>query len=110
MANNNGDAMNPNQVMGIIACCTILFAVVVGFLTMNGMPLVTAFLSMYAVAILSMLGMQCRARQTYDGVSFGQPEQRRRPGRAEPAGRGPVAMTNPCSLYAIKVGLVVEAR
>ena len=59
--------MNPYQVMGIIACCTLIFAGVVTILTMQGVPLLLAFLSVYLIAVWSMLGMQRRARQIYDG-------------------------------------------
>jgi len=60
--------MNPYQVMGIIACCTLTFSGVVTLLTMQGMPLLLAFLSVYLVAIWCMLGMQKRARETFDGM------------------------------------------
>ena len=59
--------MNPYQVMGIIACCTTIFAGVVTFLTMQGVPLLLAFLGVYLLAVWVMLGMQRRARQLYDG-------------------------------------------
>ncbi|MEE9321110.1 MAG: hypothetical protein V3U76_11735 [Granulosicoccus sp.] len=60
--------MNPYQVMGIIVCCTLTFSGVVTLLTMQGMPLILAFLSVYLVAIWCMLSMQRRARQTFDGM------------------------------------------
>ena len=60
--------MNPYQVMGIIASCTLVFAGVVTFLTMHGVPVLLAFLSVYLLAVWCMLGMQKRARQTYDGM------------------------------------------
>lgn len=60
--------MNPYQVMGIIASCTLVFAGVVTFLVMHGVPVLLAFLGVYLVAVWCMLGMQKRARQTYDGM------------------------------------------
>ena len=62
--------MNPYQVMGIIASCTLVFAGVVTLLTMQGVPLLLAFLGVYLVAVCCMLGMQKRARQTYYGMRY----------------------------------------
>jgi len=62
--------MNPYQVMGVIAGCTLVFVGVVSFLAMHGVPVLLAFLSVYLVAVWSMLGMQKRARQTYDGMRY----------------------------------------
>jgi len=59
--------MNPYQVMGIIAGCTAIFAGVVTFLTMQGVPLLLAFLGVYLIAVWVMVGMQRRAREIYDG-------------------------------------------
>jgi len=67
--------MNPYQVMGIIACCTAIFAGVVAVLTIQGVPVVLAFLGVYLVAVWVMLGMQRRARQLFDGTEH--PYQRR---------------------------------
>ena len=58
--------MNPFQVMGIIAVCTIVFAGVVSLLTMQGMHILLAFLVVYVFAVWCMLGMQRRARDSYD--------------------------------------------
>ena len=58
--------MNPYQVMGGIACCTLIFAGVVVFLTVQGVPLLMAFLSVYLLAIWMMMGMQRRARQLFE--------------------------------------------
>ena len=58
--------MNPYQVMGGIACCIMIFAGVVTFLTVQGVPLLLSFLSVYLVAIWIMLGMQRRARQLFE--------------------------------------------
>ena len=60
------DTMNPYQVMGIIAVCTIVFAGVVSLLTMQGMHILLAFLIVYLFAVWCMLGMQRRARDSYD--------------------------------------------
>ncbi|MBX2886237.1 MAG: hypothetical protein KTR32_40150 [Granulosicoccus sp.] len=59
--------MNPYQIMTIIACCTLIFAGVVTFLTYQGVPLLVAFLSVYLVAIGFMFGMQKRASQAFEG-------------------------------------------
>ena len=59
--------MNPYQVMGIIAGCTAIFAGVVTFLTIQGVPLLLAFLGVYLIAVWVMVGMQRRAREIYDG-------------------------------------------
>lgn len=58
--------MNPYQVMGIIAFCTIVFVGVVSLLTMQGMHILLAFLIVYLFAVWCMLGMQRRARDSYD--------------------------------------------
>ena len=60
------DAMSPYQVMGIIACCTIVFAGVVTLLTMQGVHILLAFLGVYLFAVWCMLGMQRRARESYE--------------------------------------------
>ena len=57
--------MNPYQVMGVIACCVSVFAGVVTFLTVQGVPLPLAFLGVYLAAVWCMLGMQRRARESY---------------------------------------------
>ena len=61
--------MNPYQVMGGIACCTLIFAGVVTFLTVQGVPLLLAFLGVYLLAIWIMMGMQRRARQLFEETS-----------------------------------------
>lgn len=60
--------MNPYQVMGIIVCCTAIFAGVVVFLTKLGLPFIVALLGVYLVAVWVMSGMQRRARQLFDGM------------------------------------------
>ena len=60
------DTMNPYQVMGIIASGTIVFAGVVTWLTMQGVHILLAFLLVYLGAVWFMLGMQRRARESYD--------------------------------------------
>ena len=57
--------MNPYQVMGVIVCCVLMFVGVVTFLTVQGMPLPLAFLSVYLSALWVMRGMQRRARESY---------------------------------------------
>ena len=61
--------MNPYQVMGGIAFCTLIFAGVVTFLTVQGVPLLVAFLGVYLLAIWIMMGMQRRARQLFEESS-----------------------------------------
>ncbi|MFK7855975.1 MAG: hypothetical protein AB8B79_17795 [Granulosicoccus sp.] len=58
--------MNPYQVMGIIVCCTIVFAGVVTFLTMQGVHILQAFIGVYLVAVWCMLSMQRKARENFD--------------------------------------------
>lgn len=58
--------MNPYQVMGIIAGCTIVFAGVVTFLTMQGVHILLALLVVYLFAVYCMLCMQRRARESYE--------------------------------------------
>ena len=58
--------MNPYQVMGIIAGCTIVFAGVVTLLTMQGIHILYAFLGVYFLAVWCMLGMQRRARESFE--------------------------------------------
>lgn len=60
--------MGPYQVLFIIVVCTLMFAAVVGFLSIQGVPVLVAFLGVYAVAMGAMLGMQRRARQRYDNA------------------------------------------
>ena len=56
--------MNPYQIVGIIAGCSLVFASVVALLAMQGLPVMIAFLLVYAVALVSMVGMQRRAHQS----------------------------------------------
>jgi Na+-transporting methylmalonyl-CoA/oxaloacetate decarboxylase gamma subunit len=44
----------------------MVFAGVVTFLTVQGLPLLLSFLSVYLVAIWIMMGMQRRARQLFE--------------------------------------------
>lgn len=59
--------MNPYQIVGIITMCASLFAGIVALLAMQGMPVLTAFICVYAVAIWFMLSLQRRARQAEEG-------------------------------------------
>jgi len=59
--------MNPYQVVGIIVGCTMVFAGVVTMLTMQGIPLLLAFLGVYLLAVWVMVCMQRKAREAYDG-------------------------------------------
>ena len=58
--------MKPFQIMGIIACCTIFFAGVVTFLSMQGVHILLAFLGVYLLAVFLMLGMQRKAKETFE--------------------------------------------
>lgn len=58
--------MNPYQIMGIIAGGTIIFAGVVTFLTMQGVHILLAFLGVYLFAVFLMIGMQRRARESFE--------------------------------------------
>ena len=82
--------MNPYQVMGVIVLCVSLFAAVVTFLVLQGVPVPAAFLGVYLVAVGSMLGMQRRARQSSEGTeSRGRRRYDGRPVRASrEAGEG----------------------
>jgi len=57
--------------MGVIVCCVSLFAAVVTFLVLQGVPVPAAFLGVYLVAVGSMLGMQRRARQISESRESG---------------------------------------
>ena len=56
--------MNPYQIVGVIAGCSLVFAGTVALLAMQGLPVTVAFLLVYAVALVFMLCMQRRARQS----------------------------------------------
>ncbi len=58
--------MNPYQIMGIIAFCTFVFAGVVTLLTMQGVHILVVFLGVYLLAVILMIGMQRRARESYE--------------------------------------------
>lgn len=58
--------MNPYQVMGVIVVCTIVFAGVVTFLTMQGVHILYAFLGVYLLAVWCMLAMQRKARENFE--------------------------------------------
>jgi uncharacterized membrane protein len=60
--------MKPYQIMGIIACCTIFFVGVVTLLSMQGVHILLAFLGVYLLAVLLMLGMQRRAEECFELV------------------------------------------
>jgi len=76
--------MNPYQVVGIIAGCTLICAGVVSVLAMQGVPLLLAFLSVYLIAVWIMIGMQKRAREYYHGDEI---SERRQYGRDSTARR-----------------------
>lgn len=58
--------MNAYQVMGIIVCCTAVFAGVVTLLIMQGVHILLALLGVYLVAVWCMLSMQRRARDNFE--------------------------------------------
>ena len=55
--------MNPYQILGIIACCTVFFAGVVALLVMQGIHILLAFLGVYLLPVFLMLGIQPRAEK-----------------------------------------------
>lgn len=61
-----GEKVNPYQVIGLIAVCTLVFAAVVAGLTYAGIPLFAAFVGVYLATIWMMLSMQKRAQQAAD--------------------------------------------
>ena len=69
--------MNPYQIVGLIAGCSLVFSGVVALLAMQGMPVMLAFLLVYAVAFLSMVAMQRRARQSCEGEEEREARERR---------------------------------
>lgn len=67
--------MNPYQVMGIIVCCTVVFAGVVTLLTMQGVHILLAFMGVYLAAVWFMLSMQRRARENFDIMEDHRPRR-----------------------------------
>lgn len=63
---NKSDAMSAYIVMGIIVCCTAVFAGVVTLLTMQGVHILLALLGVYLFAVWSMLCMQRKARENFE--------------------------------------------
>ncbi len=81
--------MNSYQITGVMAACITVFAGVVTLLALQGMPLMLAFLTVYLVALGTMLGMQRRARQCQcddDAEIADGPLNRRALDPTEPAG------------------------
>ncbi len=67
------EAMNVYQVMGIIVCCTVVFAGVVTFLTMQGVHILLALSGVYLAVVWCMLSMQRKARDSFeDKDEFGR--------------------------------------
>lgn len=58
--------MYPYQVIGIIACCTLVFAGVVTFLTIQGVHVLLALVGIYLLVVLFMLAMQRGARESFE--------------------------------------------
>ncbi|MFT4726425.1 MAG: putative membrane protein [Granulosicoccus sp.] len=58
--------MKPYQIVAIIACCTIFIAGIVTVLLMQGVHILLAFLGVYFLAVFLMLGMQRRARESFE--------------------------------------------
>jgi len=63
---NMRKTMNPYQIMGTIACCTIFFVGLVTFISMQGVHILLAFLGVYLFAVFLMLGMQRAARESFE--------------------------------------------
>lgn len=60
--------MGPCQILLLVVLCTLVCTAVVGFLSLQGVPVLVAILGVYAVAVAAMLGMQHRARQWCDST------------------------------------------
>lgn len=72
--------MNPFQIAGVAGGCVLALAGIVGLLATQGMPVTMAFLTVYAIALLTMLCLQRRARQSCDAErEAGSFERCRRP-------------------------------
>ena len=102
--------MNPYQVMGVIACCVSVFAGVVTFLTVQGVPLPLAFLSVYLAAVWCMLGMQRRARESYGCDEHPRRRHREPPVRQARSVDEPVVASIASSGTAVLREPVLESR
>ena len=102
--------MNPYQVMGVIACCVSVFAGVVTFLTVQGVPLLLAFLGVYLFAVWCMLGMQRRARESYGCDEHPRRRHREPPVRQARSMDEPVVVSIAPSGTAVLHEPVVESR
>ena len=60
--------MNKYQVMGILVCCTVVFAGLVVLLTMQGVHILLALLGVYLFAVWSMVCMQRKARENFEAM------------------------------------------
>jgi len=58
--------MNTYQIMGTMTACTVVFAGVVTFLTMQGVHILLVITGVYFVAVWTMLCMQRRARANFE--------------------------------------------
>lgn len=74
--------MNPLHVIGIVAGCLLIFSAVVTFLTLQGVPLLLAFLGVYLAVIGTMMGMQRRAREICESLEQQRRESSNRSGVA----------------------------
>lgn len=96
---NKSETMNVYQVMGIIVCCTVVFAGVVTFLTMQGVHILLALSGVYLAVVWCMLSMQRKARDSFDHRDeFGRrrfdsdPQTHRARARDFSSGRGVVSI------------------
>ena len=60
--------MNRYQIMGVVVCCTGVFLGEMKVLMAQGLPFGYAVMLVYLVAVSCMLGMQHRARQSYEST------------------------------------------
>ena len=60
--------MNKYQIIGTIACCTVVFAALVALLMMQGVHILLALLGVYLFAVWSMVCMQRKARENFDAM------------------------------------------
>lgn len=58
--------MKTHQILVASVLCMLLFAGVVTIMVMNGVHLLLAITGVYILAVISMLCMQRRARESYD--------------------------------------------
>lgn len=58
--------MKTQHILAAVLVCMLFFAAVVTFLVMNGVHLLLAITGVYLLAVISMLCMQRRARDSFE--------------------------------------------